>query len=342
MANGCAWTWSESRHLIMGYDTDTHVLVAQVGKDGFHSPTETAQPFDTTILLPIEYREQYYSNELVGTLSFVDGDEVWNFDPTHQRLKHLLQVSAGQRLLDTNLLGYGDAAAGDPPSIPAVVEASPDTFYLQGNDGIAFSTPLPPHPPQMFLTIAVLENHRYGLMLLSSHSPTEVLILNESGQIINRQTLPPMDEPDYPTPVLPQIIADILLPPICTPIFFAIDRFYPPQQINGVDWICSAIVALLCPIWTLLLLRRRSLSGAANVYWLVLTFVGGIGAPLLLICTRSRAIRRACPACGKPRLITRELCEHCGQPFLPPAMQGIEIFVVASVDEPDAAGLAAV
>ena len=39
-----------------------------------------------------------------------------------------------------------------------------------------------------------------------------------------------------------------------------------------------------------------------------------------------RPAREPCAVCGKKRVVTRELCEHCGAPFGAPALDGTEIF----------------
>ena len=40
------------------------------------------------------------------------------------------------------------------------------------------------------------------------------------------------------------------------------------------------------------------------------------------------ARRRACPVCGRKRVVTRERCEHCGSPFAPPRRDGTELIEV--------------
>jgi hypothetical protein len=40
--------------------------------------------------------------------------------------------------------------------------------------------------------------------------------------------------------------------------------------------------------------------------------------------------RVTCPACRKPRVVTRDACENCGAPHAMPAPDGTEIFEAAS------------
>jgi hypothetical protein len=75
-----------------------------------------------------------------------------------------------------------------------------------------------------------------------------------------------------------------------------------------------------------LLARRHAFSRARCMGWMLMGFLfGWIGLALILIVEEWPA-RVACPKCRKRRVVTRELCEHCGAPHAGPASDGTEIF----------------
>jgi len=57
-----------------------------------------------------------------------------------------------------------------------------------------------------------------------------------------------------------------------------------------------------------------------------LTVLLGPLAFFLMIAVVEWPAMERCPSCGHHRIVTNELCEHCRQPFAPPAMDGTEIF----------------
>lgn len=72
--------------------------------------------------------------------------------------------------------------------------------------------------------------------------------------------------------------------------------------------------------------RRCADSPAGRWAWAVGVFWLGVPGLLLLLSLRAWPAREPCPNCRRPRVVTRERCEHCGAPFLPPTPDGTEIF----------------
>jgi predicted amidophosphoribosyltransferase len=52
----------------------------------------------------------------------------------------------------------------------------------------------------------------------------------------------------------------------------------------------------------------------------------GLLGVFLFLSLVERPARDRCPSCGKPRVVNRNRCEHCGAEFTPPAADGTEIF----------------
>lgn len=97
----------------------------------------------------------------------------------------------------------------------------------------------------------------------------------------------------------------------------------------------AAASALVC----VLLARRYAFSRAACTGWALLGMLfGWIGLGLMLALHEWPA-RIACPKCRKPRVVTRDNCEHCGAAQALPAPDGTEIFEqTAAIPQPAVAG----
>jgi predicted RNA-binding Zn-ribbon protein involved in translation (DUF1610 family) len=95
----------------------------------------------------------------------------------------------------------------------------------------------------------------------------------------------------------------------------------------GLGGLIAALVAAVGAFFaTALLAGGRGFSRQAKWVWSILNALLGCTGVLLFISLFTRIAKVPCPACGKPRLVTRERCEHCNAPFSPPAAQGIEVF----------------
>jgi ABC-type transport system involved in multi-copper enzyme maturation permease subunit len=72
--------------------------------------------------------------------------------------------------------------------------------------------------------------------------------------------------------------------------------------------------------------RRYYFNAKAQLRWAVFNLCFGLPGLLAFICAQEWPTREACSNCKKPRMVDREQCEHCGEPFAPPAKNGTEIF----------------
>ncbi|SIO62749.1 hypothetical protein SAMN05444166_7138 [Singulisphaera sp. GP187] len=84
--------------------------------------------------------------------------------------------------------------------------------------------------------------------------------------------------------------------------------------------------ALACALVCFLLARRASSSRAGRLVWTLCGLLFGPAGLLLMLAVEEWPARVACPKCGKPRVVTRDACEHCGVPHAPAAPDGTEIF----------------
>jgi hypothetical protein len=92
--------------------------------------------------------------------------------------------------------------------------------------------------------------------------------------------------------------------------------------------------ALACAAICFLLARRHSFSRAASLGWGLCGLLFGPAGLLLMLAVQPWPARIICPACRRPRVVTRDTCEHCAAPHALPTPDGTEIFepVVATPD----------
>jgi hypothetical protein len=91
------------------------------------------------------------------------------------------------------------------------------------------------------------------------------------------------------------------------------------------------LAALACAASCFLLARRNAFSRAGCVGWGLCGLLFGPTGLLLMLAVQQWPARVICPACRRPRVVTRDTCEHCGAPHALPTPDDTEIF------EPDVA-----
>jgi hypothetical protein len=84
--------------------------------------------------------------------------------------------------------------------------------------------------------------------------------------------------------------------------------------------------ALACAAICYLLARRHSFSRDGRVGWGLCGLLFGPAGLLLMLAVQQWPARVICPACRRPRVVTRDTCEHCGAPHALPIQDGTEIF----------------
>jgi hypothetical protein len=84
--------------------------------------------------------------------------------------------------------------------------------------------------------------------------------------------------------------------------------------------------ALACAALCFLLARRYSFSRAGRLGWALCGLLFGLAGLLLMLAVQQWPARVTCPACRRPRVVTRDTCEHCGAPHALPTADGTEIF----------------
>jgi hypothetical protein len=122
--------------------------------------------------------------------------------------------------------------------------------------------------------------------------------------------------------------------PLFVLLLFTVQYFVP-----GVGWeagsdgrvvlafaALSLLSAAACALVCFLLARRYAFSRARRIGWALGGLLFGWVGLLLMLALQEWPARVACPGCRKPRVVSRDTCEHCGAPHAAPALDGTEIF----------------
>jgi hypothetical protein len=97
----------------------------------------------------------------------------------------------------------------------------------------------------------------------------------------------------------------------------------PTVMVFFVSMIVSAIVFGLLAHR---LARNHAFSKRVRLGWTAAAVALGPSAFLTMLSLYEWPQREPCPACGKRRVVSRDLCEHCEAAFAPPPRDGTEIF----------------
>ena len=157
-----------------------------------------------------------------------------------------------------------------------------------------------------------------------------------SPDVVARVTLPRIvNEVEVHASLAATIIAGVATP-IVVPIFTALDarmkghtepRTRQTVIASGIALASAALFAALAAF----IGQRYAFSGQRLALWTIIGFLGGPLGIVLMLSILEWPAREACPACGKKRVVDREHCEHCGAPFVPPPLDGTEVFEVVSI-----------
>jgi hypothetical protein len=101
----------------------------------------------------------------------------------------------------------------------------------------------------------------------------------------------------------------------------------PARKWNLLRLFAFTLALSLVVLW---MGRRYQYTVKQIVTWMVLTVITGPVALLTMWLLVERPARDTCPKCKRPRVVTRDLCIHCGAEFDPPQRDGTELLLPLS------------
>jgi len=111
--------------------------------------------------------------------------------------------------------------------------------------------------------------------------------------------------------------------------FRIIDRLAPWEasaELNATSWLMPAALSVAFAGLTYRRGKKYAFTPRRLWFWTILTLLLGPISFFLMLAVIEWPALELCPSCGRPRVVTNELCEHCSQPFALPEMDGTEIF----------------
>jgi hypothetical protein len=167
------------------------------------------------------------------------------------------------------------------------------------------------------------------------HECTQVTEFNPAGGVVAQQSLP---ELDFRRPInWYEVTGESLVTPITARAGIDVIATIRKEPVYGsrngtvrrLGWILPAMAGLICAVIAFLRTRSYAFPSKRVLTWTLFAFATGPFGLLTMLMLLEWPARETCPACGKPRVVTSERCEHCSQPFAPPTADGTEIFETA-------------
>jgi hypothetical protein len=344
-----AWYFIPDLELIAAYDNRSARLIGWLGPDGFKAgEAKPVKRFDGSL--------QNRSQQSLGSL-LVFRDVVYRLDLNQRHIESIFVAPTGETILgaaSTNndpsaLIAFGERARFD-------VIATTKKVYVQSPGGTQqLAAPRDPLAAR-YGTVAVYR------ALQAPGAPTFVWYYPTMGQIpVNQWMKLPLQVtkfgngdaavahfsltfPPTPMPRTPWagVIVPSLLEPVTARIAIDITQRVTGRQVQATPvtifsmgtsrqqqiagWFLPLLTSLVSMAVTFA--RGKTYAFAAGRLWLwtVLGFaLGPLGVLLMLSLIEWPALEK-CPACHRKRVVTRERCEHCNEPFAPAPKDGTEIF----------------
>jgi len=332
-------TWYYVRRFdrIAAYDNQSGKLIGWMGPDGFSQGEAMPRPFEGPLKNPGWYGEPQsllLFNDSVYRLDLDQRTVEKAFVPQPEEV--LLGASAPR--YDVSILStYGDLARFEVISTSnrvivqlrdgtKVLEAPRDPRtkgYLELNVGRAMRAPGMP----IFLWY-----HDYGRNAAGERKPDQVAVFSAAGAVPQHYTVPATGFITQ-RPSGPQWVVFSAATPLSAQVFVEVARRLGPVNVDAaprpvqvVPWALAGVASLLSAAAAFSRGKIYAFTpGRLRTWTAIALLLGPLGLLTMLALIEWPALEQ-CPACGKNRIVTSEHCEHCGEPFAAPAMDGTEVF----------------
>ncbi len=192
-------------------------------------------------------------------------------------------------------------------------------------------------------TFYELQNKKAVITFMPHFDPETIMrlmVLSEDGTILNQAMTPRQPARWYDQPVTIASVVAFAMPEPVVAIFAAPAPYAERAFYRGEQPLVHAWLGGLKRTWPQILLvllvsggmaewvrrRQKRLGQRHAVLWAVFVFLGGPPGLAGYLLHRSWPFVAPCPNCQRPAPRDRQSCMHCGESFLPPAPQGIEVF----------------
>lgn len=339
-------------------------LIAVVTPEGvFDSFDDATGAFkDQLFYVPLLWNTQPYYSQFDGNQLFVDGNAaVYQFNRDDLSVTKLLESQVDEITL---LLS---SSANRPPTLwtrsgNQVSEHQLETRNPKNDVPVAPAPDLKGHHTVELPRIEVTATETYELVSKAARAQGSLLVVASTadGRLaairsiygssdtfrVEYQFLEVDSQNDSPqTAAMPMPLSRgpvdwfvaFTLPPLLTGTIVFARANTTPGSSNAVPRIAlvmaHSMIALLVTVW---LSRRFDLSKKRCFSWLAGAILTGFGAPLGMLAIYRRPRREICRKCGEKSRVDLETCQHCGESWATPELEGIEILDLDTTSSMDA------
>lgn len=304
-----AWYYVAPRRTIKGFDEVSRRFIGSVGPNGFAPSTEEPQPFPEPLVS--------------GMRDFASRTSVFHIDFKRREIQFLLRTTSNDPVIAVPVT-FNTGKRGERV-LSALLTRS--TIYIFDGATELFRLPLEHSFPQyQALEIAQIRDGRF-IFHYTNGTSTDLpqrdwlVEADAHGHIIRRVELPPLTGfPRHDSPWVEAGVKSAIGP------FLLVLGTVLTEKYNYLAFIMAAVMGIVSAAFTFWLSRRYALGRSASLLWTIFNLFAGIPGILTLLSVRQLPAHVVCPHCGKRRVVTRDLCEHCAAPFSMPTLEGIEIF----------------
>jgi len=306
------WFYVVQRRTIEGFDGDSHRFIGSIGPNGFVPAPQPAPAFPDPI-----YPQSFQSIAPGRTAAY-------RLDLNRHEIHAILKTTP-----QDPILAIGPLYKHDQYRDTGTVIVTNNNVHILQNDHESCRIPME-HSAPYSLAIGQTRDGRFILFYTiayddPSHRSDWVVEADPHGQIVRRTGLAPLPPSYTGDPWWIEGVRALAWPP-----FLLVIIAFTRGLIDRVDVAVVSIMAVASARAVVPLCRRYVLDRRATILWIIAALLLGLPGVLALLSLRQLPARTICPSCGKPRVVTREACEHCGAPVGRPPMHGIEVFEMAS------------
>lgn len=320
--SGVIWYYWEKYGRIVGFDSKGRQMIGSLGPDGFAKDVSGKGGF----LRPVDPW-----NGFTGAMTRTK-DNAFIVDVKNQTVQALLPAGGNAKVVDTLLIGK----SSDSPKYAVVATDKAITLH-EPNGKVLWELPYNfDRQDYDKVYLAILDTpgvfsvspkpNQNSLKKNEGKMPTLFMQVGVGKGIIKQEAVPTF----YAGEREEMTLNDKLLFAVGSPLFLlGLSLLFP---LTSPCLPFAFAYGGICMIIGLVLNRRYSTSTTSSVGWTVFLLLMGVPGLWAYACMRDWPTREKCSACGKPRNVEHEHCEHCQAPFPAPERNGVEIFETATVE----------
>lgn len=322
------WHYVHRLGLIAVFDNQSRQHLGWMGPDGFSQGEAMPRPFAQRLI-----RVSYGVGQLL-----VFEDAVYSMDAERRSIVKIFEPQSPEKILDAGSSQAGASTLerlGERANFDVIATTRRVIVLLRDGTRL-LELPQDPDKVRAYSSLQVSRAMRAPqvptFLWYQNGSGRESWISenNSTGAIVNSWTLPPT------TPALDEafprtFISSALSPPIGLAALEVAARMNAEESSGSAPdttlrMIISTLSAFVAAVAAFLHGRSYAFTPGRLAAWVGVALLFGLPGYFLMLALIEWPAREACSACSRKRVVTRQRCEHCDEPFAVPPKDGTEIF----------------